>query len=95
MIRISALALFILFGALACSSEGTEEIRTIDGGQVTVIGDACCCSHIVDFDIMVEDLQPIDGCPQLDQGQCILVDPQRLTPHECCPNATGARCGSE
>jgi|GEM_PF-5810628 len=61
--------------------------------SVTIIGDSCCCEHIVEGDIIKEDLIPINECPSLEDGQCIAVDPGRLTPHPCCPDAVGDRCG--
>lgn len=53
----------------------------------------CCCEFIVEGDIIEEDLLPVDQCAAREQGQCIEVDPNRLTPHPCCPDATGERCG--
>ena len=53
----------------------------------------CCCEHVVEGDIIDEKLLPKDQCSQKVDGQCITVDPNRLTPHSCCPNATGERCG--
>ena len=52
----------------------------------------CCCEFLV-MDIQEEDALLVDSCASQNQGQCIDVDPNRLTPHPCCPNATGERCG--
>lgn len=55
----------------------------------------CCCSYIVEGDIVVEDVQAVDACETLDVGTCTIVDRNRTTPHPCCPNATGPRCGPQ
>ncbi len=59
----------------------------------------CCCAFIRpgDGDIISEEpAQSSAECAARDQGSC--VDPdvvaQRLTPHACCPDATGERCGN-
>ena len=54
----------------------------------------CCCEFLVQGDILKEDLVAASDCPTRDRGRCIQVDPMRLTPHPCCPNAKGERCGS-
>lgn len=54
----------------------------------------CCCELVREGDILVEDALPADECTLQPQGMCITVDPGRLTPHPCCPNATGERCGN-
>lgn len=58
-------------------------------------GEKCCCQFIVPGtgDIMDEDLLAIDDCAQQERGECVVVDPGRLTPHPCCPQASGATCG--
>ena len=53
----------------------------------------CCCEFVREGDILNEDALPADECTAQPQGTCIMVDPNRLTPHPCCPNATGERCG--
>jgi hypothetical protein len=53
----------------------------------------CCCEFVREGDILVEDALPADECTAQPQGECITVDPDRLTPHPCCPEATGERCG--
>jgi hypothetical protein len=52
----------------------------------------CCCSFGVD--IRIEELMPSSRCLNQIRGQCIEVDPLRLTPHSCCPDAPGERCDS-
>ncbi len=52
----------------------------------------CCCEFLED-DIIIEDLLDMNECMARDSGQCIEVDPDRLTPHPCCPDAQGERCG--
>lgn len=56
--------------------------------------DNCCCQFIVDGDIIMEDYLSRDECLN-DRflGICSVVNPLRLTPHPCCPLATGERCG--
>jgi hypothetical protein len=54
----------------------------------------CCCELVREGDIVVEDALPAEECTVQPQGVCIMVDPLRLTPHPCCPNATGERCGN-
>ncbi|MCC7111790.1 MAG: hypothetical protein IT382_21020 [Deltaproteobacteria bacterium] len=63
---------------------------------VLVATDApCCCAFIKagDFDIISEEpAETTSACLARDQGAC--VDPAlRFTPHPCCPDATGDRCG--
>lgn len=53
----------------------------------------CCCAHVIEGDILTEDALPVADCAARDSGQCVIVDPGRLTPHPCCPSATGERCG--
>jgi hypothetical protein len=53
----------------------------------------CCCEFVVEGDILTEDALPAEECTAQTSGMCITVDPNRLTPHPCCPNATGERCG--
>ena len=68
--------------SLACCNDDAD-----DDGK-------CCCQFITEGDIMVEDLVDEHTCVNdKDQGKCITVDPNRLTPHPCCPDATGPRCG--
>ena len=55
----------------------------------------CCCEFLVEGDILEEDLLTVDECAARDSGQCIEVDPNRLTPHPCCPDAQGERCGGD
>ena len=60
---------------------------------VTMVGDQCCCAFVEEGDILVEDLRLPADCAAEPSGECILVDPGRFTPHPCCPDATGERCG--
>jgi len=57
------------------------------------IGEYCCCEFLTG-DIMNEDWLAKDECLKRGNGKCITVNPGRLTPHPCCPNAQGERCGS-
>jgi len=55
----------------------------------------CCCEHVVEGDILTEDLLDSRVCTEeRTEGRCVVVDPGRFTPHPCCPDATGATCGS-
>ncbi len=53
----------------------------------------CCCASIIEGDIITETpADTVADCAAREQGTCI--DPSdRLTPHACCPDATGDRCG--
>ncbi len=75
-------------------SEATLTIEPDDllGTEFGLPPGVCCCQFAVDGDIIEEDPAREADCPQLDSGQCIDVDPNRLTPHPCCPYATGERC---
>ena len=55
----------------------------------------CCCEHVVEGDILVEDLLDARVCTdERSAGRCVIVDPGRLTPHPCCPDATGETCAN-
>jgi len=62
-----------------------------------VIAPRCCCASIVEGDIVEEAPAENDAaCAAREQGSCVdqaTVD-ARLTPHACCPDATGERCGA-
>ena len=65
---------------------------TVDGGTA----DACCCASISEGDIITEaPADSADACAAREQGSCVdqaTID-ARFTPHACCPDATGERCG--
>lgn len=66
--------------------------ETLFGPDYGLQAGQCCCSFVREGDILVEDALPADECVAQPQGTCIIVDPNRFTPHPCCPDATGERC---
>ena len=73
--------------------ESFNQIKSFLSGFKDNTEDSCCCKYLTD-DIINEDLLSVKEC-QSRKGECIKVDPGRLTPHPCCPNAVGPTCGSE
>lgn len=57
-----------------------------------VYGDTACCTF-TEGDSIREDRIPIAACMEKTGGTPGIVDPLRLTPHPCCPNAKGKHCG--
>ncbi len=74
-----------------CVEVGTGEARLLC--QRVEEEAPCCCEFIAEGDIIIEDLLVPSECRGAQGGQCIEVDPNRLTPHPCCPDAQGERCG--
>jgi hypothetical protein len=81
-------------------SVGSDECHVIPEALTFQVpaDSGCCCAFIRDGDFDIISEEPADSgaeCLARDQGSC--VDPaiiaQRLTPHPCCPDATGERCG--
>ncbi|WP_417911560.1 hypothetical protein [Candidatus Electronema sp. TJ] len=52
-----------------------------------------CCRFVEGGDMLTEDLLTKEECGQRQHGTVVPVDPGRLTPHPCCPDATGETCG--
>ena len=52
-----------------------------------------CCAFIIQGDIMTDDLMTQEECLKQPHGEVIEVAPGLLTPHPCCPDATGPTCG--
>jgi len=52
-----------------------------------------CCRFVIQGDILTEDLLTKEECSQRQYGTVVPVEPGRLTPHPCCPDATGPTCG--
>ena len=85
---------FVDATATATVEDGECHVEPADVLLVLAASDGpCCCASIIEGDIITET--PADSaadCAARDQGSC--VDPsERLTPHACCPDATGDRCG--
>lgn len=80
----------VTVGADACHVV-TEQVLLV----LTPVASDCCCAYIPPGDIDTFTEQPAATaaeCAALDQGHCI--DPTgRYTPHPCCPDAVGDRCG--
>jgi hypothetical protein len=82
-------------GKRATSTGTTPPRRVVQttAGPITLVGDRCCCAFVVEGDILKEDLREPSACAREYLGRCVLLDPNRYTPHPCCPGATGERCG--
>lgn len=85
---------FVDATATATVEEGECHVEPADVLLVLTASDGpCCCASIIEGDIITETpADSVADCAARDQGSC--VDPsERLTPHACCPDATGDRCG--
>ena len=81
MAKAAFLAVILL--VLACAKEPNTPPAPVP----------CCCEFLVQGDVLKEDFVAASDCTTRQRGRCIQVDPMRMTPHPCCPQAKGERCG--